>query len=176
MKDGAWDAETAISQRGEPFRRATGDSPAQSERSPAVTSANSQARAIPAHAIPIGAIRDRGNGWIPTAVSPSASASIEKVPRGNNNLQLSNNIPVDQRVRNPSRSNQSRVAEDMPGTPSTGSRMAGSPRESLVPEPLSFGRRARQKEKEQATESGWWGALESVIYPRQAEYDASNVV
>jgi hypothetical protein len=48
-----------------------------------------------------------------------------------------------------------------------------------MPKPLAVGhtgREARRKAKEDSTESGWWGALASVIYKPQAEYDPKNGV
>jgi hypothetical protein len=48
-----------------------------------------------------------------------------------------------------------------------------------VPKPLALGqtgREAKRKAKEDSTESGWWGALASVIYKPQAQYDPKNVV
>jgi hypothetical protein len=49
----------------------------------------------------------------------------------------------------------------------------------LVPKPLGLGRggkSAAEKPKEPSTESGWWGALASVINRPEAEYDPNNVV
>jgi hypothetical protein len=54
-----------------------------------------------------------------------------------------------------------------------------SPHESLVPKPLSLGRggkSAAENAKEPSTESGWWGALASVINRPEAEYDPNNIV
>lgn len=54
-----------------------------------------------------------------------------------------------------------------------------SPHESLIPKPLAVrgnGTSARQRVREKSAESGWWGALDSVISRPQAEYDPSNVL
>jgi hypothetical protein len=69
--------------------------------------------------------------------------------------------------------------DGVPGTPPQESGAIRNPHESLMPKPLAIGQNGksgRQSAGEKATESGWWGALASVIYRPQAEYDPSNVV
>lgn len=52
------------------------------------------------------------------------------------------------------------------------------PHGSLVPKPLDLGKRGRSARKgdSDSAVSGWWAALDSVIYKPQAEYDPSNVL
>ncbi|KAL2165982.1 hypothetical protein VTG60DRAFT_3472 [Thermothelomyces hinnuleus] len=58
----------------------------------------------------------------------------------------------------------------------------GSPRclrASLIPKPLALGgngKSGRERVNEKSAESGWWGALASVIFEPQAEYNRSNVL
>lgn len=122
-----------------------------------------------AHASSASTIRDSNNGMIPIALFLSQSAIFGKVPTENTTGPI--NGAVDGKVKY--------VSEKVPETTSAGSSSFGSRQDSLMPKPLAVrqsGKSARQKAKEQTTESGWWGALASVIYRPQAEYDPSNVV
>lgn len=122
-----------------------------------------------AHASSASTIRDSNNGMIPIALLLSQSAFFGKVPTENTAGPI--NGAVDGKDKY--------VSENVPGKTSVGSSRFASRQDSLVPKPLAVGqsgKSARQKAKEQTTESGWWGALASVIYRPQAEYDPSNVV
>ncbi|KAK4144432.1 uncharacterized protein C8A04DRAFT_27889 [Dichotomopilus funicola] len=79
------------------------------------------------------------------------------------------------------------VDEDAPGDENLGDSGApqkhtsGTPLDphgSLVPKPLDLGKRGRSARKgdSDSAASGWWAALDSVIYKPQAEYDPSNVL
>jgi hypothetical protein len=191
---------TKVSEKADPFRQGLGElSPvtlAQSGRALGTSPGSTQA-----HANSVGAIRDSKNRMIPVAFSPSEPASLGKAPKERNAGQSSgavdgyaerqrpreytpeqqprSSIVGESRVGDPPTQSQWWGTENAPGTPSTGSRIFDSPHESLVPKPLSVGQRGRmgrQKAKEEAAESGWWGALASVIYQPQAEYDPANVV
>ncbi|KAL2180566.1 uncharacterized protein P884DRAFT_275255 [Thermothelomyces heterothallicus CBS 202.75] len=92
--------------------------------------------------------------------------------RSDSERQLSDAEPVALR---------SRLAdlEDVPGVPLNG---YGSPRclrPSLIPKPLALGgngKSGRKRVNEKSAGSGWWGALASVIFEPQAEYNRSNVL
>jgi len=124
------------------------------------------------HASSASTIRDSNNGMIPIALLLSQSASFGKVPT--KNTAGPTNETVDGKADYPSA-----MKYETGGTASSESNSLDRRHASLVPKPLAVGqsgKTGRQKAKEQTTESGWWGALASVIYRPQAEYDPSNVV
>lgn len=135
-------------------------------------------------------IRDNNNnnsGMIPVALLPSQSTSFSKAPTNNSPGWVdgaaekgAEYLPLGSQSGKPTTLTQwNNRSGDAAETPSAKPSTFGRPHESLVPKPLSVRRdekTARQKAKEQATESGWWGALASVIYTPQAEYDPSNVL
>ncbi|KAK4156160.1 hypothetical protein C8A00DRAFT_41319 [Chaetomidium leptoderma] len=123
---------------------------------------------------------DSNNGVIPVASLPSQSASFGKAPRTYQQKEKpSDNKREDWMGATPTTSWPKRGSGNVPGTPSRGFNESSSPHDSLMPKPLAVGqsrKSSRQKAKEDSTESGWWGALASVIYRPQEAYDPSNVV
>jgi hypothetical protein len=114
----------------------------------------------------------RGNddGFIPGASLAPQLASLGKAPIGNKAAPM--NGAADRKNGRESSKDDQQDFGDM--TP-TGS----NPHESLIPKPLAVGgsgTSGRQRVHEKSAESGWWGALDSVISRPQAEYDPSNVL
>ncbi|AEO53691.1 hypothetical protein MYCTH_2114599 [Thermothelomyces thermophilus ATCC 42464] len=92
--------------------------------------------------------------------------------RSDSERQLSDAEPVALR---------SRLAdlEDVPGVPLNGYGLPRCLRASLIPKPSALGdngKSGRKRMNEKSAESGWWGALASVIFEPQAEYNRSNVL
>ncbi len=157
-----------------------------SEKNLVMSSMSGKPRSPRTHTSSASTIRDNNSGIIPVALLPSESTSITKAPTNNSAdwvegaaEEKAEYLPPNSQGAKPTTPAHWGGSGDAAKTLSAGSSTFARPHESLVPKPLSVGRSgmtARQKTKEQATESGWWGALASVIYTPQAEYDPSNVL
>ena len=116
------------------------------------------------------AARSNDDGFIPGASLAPQLASLGKAPIGNKAAPM-NGVADRKNGRESSKDGQ----QDFEDVTPTGS----NPHESLVPKPLAVGGNktsGRQRVHEKSAESGWWGALDSVISRPQAEYDPSNVL
>ncbi|KAH6650511.1 hypothetical protein F5144DRAFT_588972 [Chaetomium tenue] len=112
-----------------------------------------------------------GDGFIPDASFAPQLASLSKAPISNKAAPM---IGAADRKNGRQESSQD-DRQDFGDVTPTGL----SPHESLIPKPLTVrgnGTSARQGVREKSAESGWWGALDSVISRPQAEYDPSNVL
>ncbi|KAK3309874.1 uncharacterized protein B0T15DRAFT_506610 [Chaetomium strumarium] len=125
-------------------------------------------------------VRGSNIGVIPIAIMPSQYASFGKAPSSITEEEDGNNARLLPNSHNPEgrRGRTGLVRQDLQPSP-TGSGILNSPHESLMPKPLAVAQRGnagRQQLKEEPAQSGWWGALASVIDRPQAAYDPSNVV
>ncbi|KAK4041422.1 hypothetical protein C8A01DRAFT_45385 [Parachaetomium inaequale] len=166
-----------------------------------MSSARGQPQSSRTRAGPAKAMGGGNDGFNPVASLPPQSASFGKVPIGNRMAPLheaadgkgedspsskgyqrkepGNANRQDPRGGTPMASSPQGGFEGVPGTTSQESGATRNPHESLMPKPLAIGQNGksgRQRARDKETESGWWGALASVIYRPQAEYDPSNVV
>ncbi|KAK4240440.1 hypothetical protein C8A03DRAFT_13221 [Achaetomium macrosporum] len=120
-------------------------------------------------------VRGSNIGVIPIAILSSESAPFGKAPTGSRG-PMRREDPRDRRYQaEPQEWNLRPNFLKF----STGSGIPNSPHESLMPKPLAVAQRGnsrKQRLKEESTESGWWGALASVIERPQAAYDPSNVI
>ncbi len=157
-----------------------------SEKNSVVSSMRGKPRGPSTHTSSASTIQDNNSGMIPVAVLTSESVPFSEAPTNNSAgwvegaaEERAEYLTLNSQGGKPTTLTQWGGSGDAAKTPSAGPGTFGRPHESLVPKPLSVGRSGkttRQKAKEQATESGWWGALASVIYTPQAEYDPSNVL
>lgn len=114
--------------------------------------------------------RSNDDGFIPGASLAPQLASLGKAPIGNTAAPM-NGVADRKSGRESSKDDQQNFEDVTPP--------GSNPHESLVPKPLAVGRSktsGRQRVHEKSVESGWWGALDSVISRPQAEYDPSNVL
>jgi hypothetical protein len=120
-------------------------------------------------------------GVIPTAEEEEGGNDNDArllLPNTNTNNNSHNHNPAGRRGPPVRRENP---REFQSPTGSSGM-IPSSPHESLMPKPLAVvaqrGNSGRQKKSSdpEPTQSGWWGALASVIDRPQAAYDPSNVV
>jgi hypothetical protein len=110
------------------------------------------------------------DGFIPGASLAPQLASLDRAPIGNRATPM-NGAADGKDGRESSKDGQQDFGDVTP----TGS----NSHESLVPKPLVVGgskTSGRQRVHEKSAESGWWGALDSVISRPQGEYDPSNVL
>jgi hypothetical protein len=140
--------------------------------------------------------RGGDDGFMPGASLAPQPASLGKAPIGNKAALMNKAADRNNDRQRKESSNDGRqdvgdetaaglnpkrgfVGAPVSGTPWRGSDAAHSPHESLIPKPLAVGGSGvsgRQRVREKSAESGWWGALDSVISRPQAEYDPSNVL
>ena len=116
--------------------------------------------------------RGSDDGFIPGASLAPQPASLGKAPIGSKAAPMKG--ATDRKNGRLGESNKDDRQDFGDVTPTR-----SDPHESLIPKPLAVGgsgSSGRQRVNEKSADSGWWGALDSIISRPQAEYDPSNVL